>query len=400
MAEQQPIGILEKVPPKKSQVQLEFAMRSFELGPISIGNDQSKTGKLLDGDLNAHAWNRTLAKRIKTYKPPLVTLDGQVSSISQFGTKALDVDFTNKALAWFDLPARPLELNGTDTMYVTRSNSLYTAIASVLPQNMPTSEQLEIFQMVTKLDEEAAKKAILGSVIESGAELVLASLILATAVKMKTQSSELQPSTPKKFDRRGFLKISGKAIGLGGISCVALRYGAPFFSASAGQEWESNFWESIAPYVRNRFSQSDWVNGRGAIFIANTLDSLELARVNPDLRGKTSAAILGFEHAYTADDYLHNDRERDEAIYNFANMLLGTAGDIAEKYGINPQTLMQNLLTYITNMEVYTITDPGRDSTPDLAAFLKENVYYGFPKSRRVENAIAPLRDKIQEGTI
>lgn len=283
------------------------------------------------GDLSAHNWNPEVAQRIRKYSPYVLGLD--TLSPSVFGNE--------QQPSWTWLPGSPKEMTGRDSIYVVSGDFLH-------------------FQSVDKRDKmyEELQKVGWDKVMDYGIKSGLEDLaIIATAI------GSLAGSLKTKTSRRGFISK-----GLLGISSLATAVTegrlAPVAQSYSSDSSLEQILQDITEITRPRLANSSWLDGRTALVVAKTVESMDIL----DLPDRAAASIvMGFPHGYKANTLLLNKNARQEMVLEYAKNLVEDILPIAKRLGMQSQNedddeyeqfVKDVIASILVTSEIYEVKEP------------------------------------------
>lgn len=324
------------------------------------------------GDLDTHIWNREVGKRIASY----AYNDGLVLAVDGVGPDPIDRslattdDHETATRNWVKLPARPLELTKSGTLYLVGAD-----FSPALGSYNHDEGEKELGEYARSLVGENA-------------------LIAATLLG-------IMGARQGKFNRRDFLKAAGA-----GVVLTAIRP-APLVLAPASQsEEEQTAWQNLSNLLSPKLTSSVWTNGRTALLGAKMQDVAQSGLV-PGSDEKTQyAVVMGSGHQDRYGDF-QQKQARDRAINSFAREIVEAGREIyaaANNISVDlvPDDHINSLLDYLAKVDIIEVRDPREYANKDfyksglVSACFTEVTSFQSPQ---VESAIADLRPKAKTTT-
>lgn len=280
--------------------------------------------KFESGDLTAHAWNPEVAQRMKQYSPLIFGLD----SVDPYPASSPDV-------FWPWLPGSPKEMNGQDSVYLVGGDHSDLEIGDAWGEVVKYAQNT------------------LG--IEIPPHIILPIGVSYLLSKMPRE----------KISRRTLLKAG---LGLGGLSLADML--AKFAPAAESYSTSSdNPLKKIPQFVRPVL-KSNWLDGRTALVIAKTIDSME--RLNLP-KGTAGSIVFGWPHEYESFKFMGDKIARKDAIKKFAVELNDDAFTKADEDTFNylyemvgvkssdvpkKDILMNSTLITLASTTIYKVKEP------------------------------------------
>lgn len=376
----------------------------FENG-IHLSTDtdlNSLHNEFSQGNLNAHAWNKEVEKRIASYSRNAPALVIGIDSQSPLPRGNYAYDYESEGIfTWQWLPARPYNLNHSGTVYVVKGDIQYGAIPMA---EMPSLTQIpdSIFQYAVKsqgAEEQAVKNTVKNTLCIESVSLFIGFAILMGGIKViktpsrkPTQGREL---IKKPLSRRDFLRIT--ALSLTGAATTVSPWAQLLpsqFTATASNEEIMKFWQGVDQIVTPMLSRSTYADGRTEL----------LRRKMEDVQVKNIVEFTGAEYVELMGNAHHlnnslNKKTRAEAITALAREMITVGKQLYKSYYQVPEdhipaTAINNLLDYIAQIDLIKVSDPGGpDIQPNFPNQIMNHVVpFGRFYSQQVEEAIKVLR--------
>lgn len=253
----------------------------FEPGlhPLSYDAIRSGINKIHHGDMNAHAWDGAVAKRISDYKPSLLAID----SLEPDDLVNNDLQSEDKIFVWYDLPAQPSDLNDQGHITVLVGDTLYGE-----PNNNTLTNKLALGAGIGTA---ALGGAVIGSLLDRG---VYGWRRYHRGYDYVT--GDFDTTKADTVTRRQFL---------GAACCIAtgLTFNlSPTIAAGSPQRGISAAATEVAtvsaPLQFERYLPDEkYIDGRTALLIEKTGDAL----AQPDyLDAKIATVLMGDGHIFSA----------------------------------------------------------------------------------------------------
>lgn len=332
--------------------------------PLIDSPEQDQVFKKYDsGDLNSHSWNKEVAKRIKTYDPEIIAIDGLNSSFPNSEQLTSNV--------WVLLPARPKNLTTREpaTVYAVAGDvALYDLYSGILQSQEITQEDMQAYHkklLKIRQKEHAEASSAFNAETYSTAFIYFSSAVTSvlTGIYLLNTSKGQSFSHPSKdtISRRSFLKLlSLTTAGLTVGSIVKLNDGRVTEQAAKTTSPQiTDILNSVAEVLKPRFYKSTWVNGRTALEFAKTEDSIKQLGM-PD--STPASIVMGTAHTPEAQNYKNNPDARNKAIADYAEHFLNILDQvmIETSYPLSLRAKAKNnLLDLLAETSVYKVTDPG-----------------------------------------
>lgn len=281
------------------------ALDEYDWGKIQQG--------LSDGNPNSNDWNEAVTDRVREYEPSVISLDGLFFN----GDKSTDYSIERKVGLWAIMPDRPSRLNGTDSIYVLGGDNTYGG-------------------KYKNGEWDSGVKEVL---VESGsfAAIIMTASVLGTLgdeayYGWKRWQKGYDPyagvfdeEKAAQVSRRSFLRY----LALG--SAVLTFRGSVLPSALAAYSpWgpvsdvaKAFVEETEFLQLSRRFGQRTYADGRTALLIAKTFDTLNNKDVN--LANGRGAVVMGNGHIPFSSEYLEDEDTRADAMHRHTEALLQEA---------------------------------------------------------------------------
>lgn len=391
----------------ETSVPLERALKvpviNFEPGihPIKESENTAISQAANNGDLTAHAWNAEVGNRIKrrgfNKTAMVISVDGDspISAWSGLTENNSNINF----VSWVLLPARPSELNSSNSVYLLRAdtNDNFTPIISRggkpdLDRDDPDLQ----YQYI----QNAGKSIQLSRVSETFLRpiTVLAAMYGASELRRRVFPHTGKDIYSGKISRREFLKLAGV------FSAALLASASPVAGAISGELASKTKSESVKDFLLKidqiasaRLFMDDWVDARTGLMYSKMED---IAISNVAFPADTDFSIvLGHSHNTNQATMEENRDARNKKIHSYAKRMIRDGKTAYSIFaGIPesevPQEAINRLLDYLTLAQIVKVTDPGGgDKDPNFVS--KINNYFttiATYNSPQVEEAIRDLR--------
>lgn len=276
----------------------------FEPGVHSFFESQHRdiSKRYYAGDSSARHWNPQVAQRMRGYSPYIVGMDSYASSIDQ------DEGFFD----WPWLPGTPLEMSGRDSIYTVSGDLLHWQLAPPNSGNEPFTQYLR------EIGSDKLKSYVIKSTLEGLATLSLTVLAAAALLRSK-----------ERFSRRNLFRIGlgAATASLFGVNVGRMAPVAQSFSTNSSLE---SLFQIITDITKPRFNESRWLDGRTALVIAKTIESMNVLDLP---QGSNGSVVMGYPHAYEARKLLEDKGARMQTIRGYAEDLIADVFPIVKKVG-------------------------------------------------------------------
>ncbi len=349
----------------------------FESGlhPLGFHDQDLVVGQFKDsGDLDTHIWNPEVGERIASYAYDtdlVLAIDG-VSPDPKDRSLATTDDYERATRNWVALPARPLEL--------TKSGTIYLVGADFNPAMGDYN-----------LTEE--NKAMEGYT----ASLITENMLIATALL-----GIMSGGRDKGTTRRDFLKAAGA-----GIALTALRPVPLILTPLSQTEQEEKILQDLGSFLSPKLMGSTWRDGRTALLAAKMQDVVGSGLVPGSDEQTQYAVVMGSGHQDKYGDF-QQKQARDRTIVEFAREIVEAGRKIyaaANKIPVDlvPNEHINSLFDYLAKVDIIEVRDPREYADKDFyksglinACFTEVTSF----QSPQVETIISDLRPKVKTTTI
>lgn len=321
-------------------------------------------------------WNAEVKKRMKNYNLEIIAVDSwRPSRLEYVGRE--------EALEYY-LPGQPSDINNVNNeIFAIRgdvsSEAYYSDLVSPVIQFTGTRRDRfsEIMSKVKNIDERGKFDFSIGY----GAENVATAL---TFMFFKTLA-EKDFQRVSRVDRRGFFKLGASFTGNALLGLLLARVATSVVAPLTVDEQSRDLMNRLASIVRPIYEDGGWwVDGRTALLIAKTQDSIDILG-KP--RNTPGAIVMGSAHTFQAERLLSDDMLRENAIRKFGSKILLTVDSILDQYGSGNDVKSEAREAIISSIE---FTDIVR--IPVFDGYQNDLMVVESFESPRVRRVLADLR--------
>lgn len=344
--------------------------------------DRQQASEAFDnGDPYVNYWvhNPELRNRLISYSPSVLTIDG-LSVPLHYGNY-------NKKEIWLRLPARPalLDPSKKETFVIAGDNEYVD-----FTEDYPLSERLNAAEL--QEDSNADDSAIAADRATYGTLGLTALIGIAGGVdrylarRGGKKRGGNYPSQKAGPTRRTLLKGAGAVLGALTLNKVGKVIGAAVSdqAVETPDERKKAILQTVNAYL-NEFPKDIWTDGRTALLIAKHQDGMDLLRGNNSISEEAKGSIvMGSSHIGKAEVFLHDKKQRDQAILAYAKHLVALTGKIIDDHyhfsSVQKADFTKSMLDNFVELNVLRVRDSEIQPTEGLLEdYVNKNIDVVYP---------------------
>lgn len=321
--------------------------------PLDGADYEKIAKKTLQGHTNSHIWNGMVRRRIHSYRPEIIAIDGlEPVGIDEGG----GVDLKQKTWVWNLMPGSPSQLNGKDEILVLAGDNTY----GETDPNKTLASEVRILSYIATI----------------GVTAGLAKLAHDYLVKHRTvppqpevydwdqaeeQEKLAEAAEYARMSRRRFLGLAAGSVAFLSLNSNQMAAVAPWeFSKNAAVDTYNIANTVSLDRIANVDHIYDYMEGRTALLAAKTKEMLNSLGIKDRQQG--GAIVMGNAHSFEADNILSSYHKRQTCIRRLTELMLAKAQtDTKEFTGKwTPKTRRQWVIDNQAAIQIYSVKEPDK----------------------------------------